>query len=44
MIGNFLHHPVPHFHVNHLLRLLIIVLLAILAYLIFSDTAAGLIP
>ncbi|MGD1977461.1 MAG: hypothetical protein PVJ74_07640 [Gammaproteobacteria bacterium] len=43
MLGNFLHHPVSHFHVHHLVRLLIIVLLAMLAYLLFSDTAAGLI-
>lgn len=42
MLGNFLHHPVPHFHIHHLVRLLIIVLLAIFAYLLFSDTAAGL--
>jgi hypothetical protein len=43
MIGNFLHHPVPHFHVHHLVRLVIILVLAMLAYLIFSDSAAGLI-
>lgn len=43
MIGNFLHHPVPHFHFHHLVRLVIILLLALAAYLLFSDTAAGLV-
>ncbi len=41
MAGRFFHHPLPEFHPHHLLRVLLIVLLALLAYLVICDTAAG---
>lgn len=41
MIGNLFHHPIPHLHPHHFLRLVVIVLLVLLAYLLITDTAAA---
>ena len=41
MAGRLFHHPLPEFQTHHLLRALLIALLALIAYLVICDTAAG---